>query len=168
MLGSLCPLHRVAAFGAPDDRRVVIHLICIDAVQLPTKDLPPNVLKGFRRSPAVLGRLVLNLIASQKDGSVLKSNEVSEEAMEVCDEILGIIFHEVFCLVEENLRRSRIQDLYGSTNHLGIVTPSAWPHKPGDTMEIHGSSPVPSVVSSDEESDEAESVTTSSGSDMER
>jgi hypothetical protein len=169
MLGSLCPLHRVAAFGAPDDRRIVIHLICVDTEQPPTNDLPPEVLKGFRRSPAVLGRLVLNLIASKRVDPNLKSNEISAEATEACDDILNFIFQEVFDSVEETMRKSRIQDLYGTTNNLGIVSPSEWPLQPqaSDRKEIDASSPVPSVVSSSEESDEAESVTTSSGSDGE-
>jgi hypothetical protein len=176
MLGSLCPLHRVAAFGAPDDRRIVIHLLCVDTDQTSTKtnELPPEVLKGFRRSPAVLGRLVLNLLAAKRtDTTVLESSqEISEETKEACDEILEFVFQEVYRLVDESLRRSRIQDLYGATDNLGIVSPSEWPNtKPSETMRKEEnasvSSPAPSVVSSSssEESDEAESVSTSSGSD---
>jgi hypothetical protein len=166
MLGSMCSLHKVAAFGAPDDRRIAIHLLCIDeekAVEPAAPLLPPDVLKGFRRSPAALGRLVMSLIASKKNSLKSDGSEVSEDAREACEEILSIIFREAFLLIDDKFRRDRIEELYGSASQLGIISPSQWPDPSSRRVNESDSPPAP-VLSSDEESKDAESVSTSSSS----
>jgi hypothetical protein len=161
MLGAICPLHKVAAFGAPDDRRIGIHLLCIDEEgETEPTALPTEVLKGFRRSPAALGRLVLNLIAAKKASLKNELGEVSGDAQEACDDILNIILSEMFNLIDEKFRRSRIEELYGTASGLGIVSPSQWPNPPPQRVDESDT-----AVLSDKESKEAESISTSSSSD---
>lgn len=154
MLGSICPLHKVAAFGAPDDRRLAVHLFCVDEEDNTPNQIPQEVLKGFRRSPAVLGRLVMNFTKSKKVNT-RQEIHISPEASDTCADILELVLEKVFQTADENIRRQRIKDLYGSSSNLGIISPSEWPRQQDDSDSAK-------AVSSSEESDDAQSVSTCS------
>ena len=126
--------------------------------------MPKDTTNETHKLPIAFGKLVknINVLIPHKKVIPEAKPEISEELQKELNEFFDIIIEKVFKIVDDEVKKQRINEIYG--NNLGIVHPSVWPIDE-NTKKSGDDASVSSVSSEFEESDEAESVSTTDSYD---
>lgn len=137
VLSTLCPSQRVICFAGPGDPRISIRRIehILDGSEKGPAILTNEVTQGFihgvdaLQALAVRSVLTPNLVKGQSEDVTAVPREVflKQLVFYIIDEVvLPAVYEKVDDLIEKRARLRRLEEIYGSTEKLGVVKPNEW------------------------------------------